>query len=335
MAVRFAGAGHGPGRGAAPRCRLAVAAVSGGGQAAQDHQRAAGPDPADERLVEQVHDPAAVGQAFAQRGVEIAQGADVDGRLRHRHRLRHVVAGLRPQRGDMPAAARDIEGGARGDPVGASDLLDAAEGEGVPGQKGGLARQHAHVQLGLEAVDHGDADDEHAQAEMGQPHAPPATGDAAQAGGGAGPAAAVQALRQQLQAAQHDPGRQRQAQAGEPGEVPEAVAQRRAQQRAGERGRPQAARQPLPGVGLPARHGAGHQQHEHRRHQRHEGGVEVGRSHRNLAQAQGVEQQRVEGAEQHRRAGHGKQRVVGQQGGVARYQLEVAAALQPRGAPGV
>ena len=52
---------------------------------------------------------------------------------------------------------------------------------------------------------------------------------------------------------------------------------------------------------LPARERADAHQEQHRRHQRHEHRVEVRRADRDLAEAQRVDQQRIQRAEQHRR----------------------------------
>jgi hypothetical protein len=74
---------------------------------------------------------------------------------------------------------------------------------------------------------------------------------------------------------------------------------------------------------LPARDRShAHQEHQ-RRHDRHEHRVEVRRAHRDLAEIEGVEEQRIERAQQDRAGGDHEQQVVQQQGRFARDRIEL------------
>jgi hypothetical protein len=68
---------------------------------------------------------------------------------------------------------------------------------------------------------------------------------------------------------------------------------------------------------------------QQRYHQRHEHGIEVGWSHRDLAHPQRVDGERVERAEQHRAGGGGKQQIVDEQQRLPRDDLECAAGGDP------
>ena len=88
------------------------------------------------------------------------------------------------------------------------------------------------------------------------------------------------------------------------------------------------------GGGFPAGKGRDADHEQQRHHQRHEHGSEIRWADREFAQAKGVDQQRVERAEQHRAAGHHQQHVIGQQHGFAGEQGKASTQTDFRRAPG-
>jgi hypothetical protein len=136
---------------------------------------AAAPDPVDEGLVVDAHGPGLVVEHLAQRHVEVARQAAVDGGLGHRHALHLVDALLGVHRERCAAAlACTSKRAARGHVVGALHLLDALEAEAVAADDHVVADGHLHVALGLVAAHHRHADDEDAHAQVRQHHAPEA-----------------------------------------------------------------------------------------------------------------------------------------------------------------
>ncbi len=193
-------------------------------------------------------------------------------------------------------------------------LSDTVEAKDVATDADGVADVHAHVLLGLVAADHGDADDEDGDAEMRQVHAVEAARLPAERRQQPLPGACrLHPLVDVEHRAADDPRRQQQAERDQ--RFPSAGEERCA-------GTDQSCRQECPAQRphqlaelclLPADEGCDAHQEHRRQHQRHEDGIEIGRADRELAGAEGVDQQRVERAEQHRGAGDDEQHVVRQQ----------------------
>lgn len=76
---------------------------------------------------------------------------------------------------------------------------------------------------------------------------------------------------------------------------------------------------------LPASEGGDAHQKQDRRHERREDGVEIRWPDRNFANAERIDEQRVERAEQNRGSGDNQQYVVGEQQGFAGNQIEAPA----------
>ena len=131
-----------------------------------------------------------------------------------------------------------------------------------------------------------------------------------------------------------NPGRQHQAQADHRRPVAQCG---KGQQRAcdTDTNGPTQATSQIDDIGLaPPRHWSHAHQEQGRRHQRYEHGIEIRWADRQLAHAQGVDHQRVHGAQQHCGCSHDQQHIVGQQHGLAGYRLEAAAQPDPGCPPG-
>ncbi|MPN03484.1 hypothetical protein SDC9_150714 [bioreactor metagenome] len=139
----------------------------------------------------------------------------------------------------------------------------------------------------------------------------------------------------QLEAGQHHPRRQRDAQHRAPGRIADRKCHPHPSQDADHGSRRQTAYRRPHLVILPAQEGAEHHQHHDRRHQGYEHGLEVGRANRDLAKVQGIEEQRIQCAKQHRSRHHRQQHIVAQQGGITRHQPERTATGQLGRTPGI
>ena len=212
--------------------------------------------------------------------------------------------------------------------VRAFGLADSGELEGVASHRNGVAHGHAHILLGFIAGHHGDADRADCNADVGDVHAPERPGDGLPPGGVLEVPDDVQHRRQ------HDPQRQAQPQR-RPGRPGAGQQRQGAPQKDGHQGRgAQLARQFGDAVALPAGKRAYHHEDQDRHHDRNKHGVEVGRAHRQLAQVERIDDQRVQRAQQHRGGCRGHEDVVDQQEGFTRDQGERAAGADLAGPHG-
>ncbi len=218
---------------------------------------------------------------------------------------------------------------ARGAVVRPGDFARAVEAQREAADGHGVADVHPHVALGLVALHHRHADDEHRDAEMRDDHSPVAPRLARELRDDAAAHAAA-ALPHVDDRRRDDPRREQQAEAHH--RRPLAGDERQHQR--GDEAHDERPLEPLPQVGqgrlLPARERADAHQEDERRHQRNEHGVEVRRADRDLAEVQRIEEQRVERAEQHRARGGDQQHVVREQHRFARHGVEAAAAADLR-----
>ncbi|MNZ64235.1 hypothetical protein D3C78_824020 [compost metagenome] len=200
----------------------------------------------------------------------------------------------------------------------------ALEEEAVAAQLHRLARRQAQVAFGAVLAGEHHAQGAEGDAGVGQLHAPVAAG---QAGGPLEQALVAGLVEQVAQAGQHHPGGEEAH--GQHGPVEVAVEEggQHAEHQAADQHRAEHAQQPLQRGVLPAhQHADGEHQHEDA-HQRQEQGVEVRRADRQLGAGQGVQYQRVEGAEEDHRGDHHQHQVVHQQQGLAGPEGEAHLAL--------
>ena len=186
--------------------------------------------------------------------------------------------------------------------------LDAAEGEDDSRRSSSCRPAPSHVALDLVVAHQRHAEDEHRDAEVREQHAVPSRADLARRG-------AATPARRRRRAQPLDAGRsrpRRRSRTPAAGRAPPSDADA-AHAASGDEQRRDDARRRAPTqarrAGRAARRcfqrasGPTPIRKTERRHQRHEHGVEVGRADRDLAEAERVEEQRIERAEQHRAAG--------------------------------
>jgi len=235
------------------------------------------------------------------------------------------------QRRHFTAITGDDDGALVRNEVRPFEVLGALEQEVITTQLDALARRHAQVTLGAVVARQHHAQGTHRQAQVRQLHAPVAAGQATHTLGQALVAGLVDDV---AQPAQHHPGRQGEGAQDRPVEIVDDQASDRRQHRAADQHRGHHVRQPFAGGVLPAHHHT-HAQHAHQqRHQRQEQGIEVRWADRQLGTGQGIEHQRIQGAQQDHRSGHHQDQVVGQQQRLARPQGKADLALDHRGAQG-
>ena len=279
---------------------------------------------------------AAAGCILADDDIEIGKPGRVDRGLGGPGVLNRIVAALGQEERDLLPVPQDPDLAPPGHIVGAGHVADAEQLEVIAGERDRIPRPHHLFPLSLPVAGPHRARHQHGYTEMGDAHRP---GRARQADGAAHALAGRNAeephARGQLrQHARDHPAGERHAEH----RAPRPAAARRDRRRHGDGGdeRDRKAREhgagpgALPGHQRPYRH---HQ--EERDHQRHEGRFEEGRADRDLLSGDGVEDQRIERANEDRGAADGQQQIVGQQRAFARERAERAAGPHPRRAPGV
>ena len=319
----------------APSRNDAVAPVERGEQSADRHDDTAQPDPYHQRLVVDAHAPGAVLERLAERDVQVARQPRVDRRFGHRLVLRVVDTLFGMQGFDGLAVAQQLQRAARGAVVRPFAVTHAVEAQRVAADRRGFTRAHAQILFGLEGLHPGDADDEDADAGVGDQHAELRAADRAQLlPQGQRRGLHLQALHEGADARGDHPAGEQEAQCRE--RAPAAHGQRQPDRRRHRNaGGPAQALRQLGQLGLlPARDRADRHEEHGGHHQRHEHGLEVRRADRDLAQSERIQKQRVERAEHHRACGDRQHHVVHQQHRLARDQLEASAEADLGRAPG-
>ncbi len=229
----------------------------------------------------------------------------------------------------MLAVAAHVESAAHRAVVRAARVGRSVEAQLEPADRDRVADRHPHVALGLVALDHRHADDEHRDAQVRDDHSPVAARLARELREDAAAHAAA-ALAQIDDRRGDDPEREQQPEAHH--RRPLARGERHDER--GDHAHRDRPAELLPQLGqrraLPARKRTDAHQEDGRCHQRNEHRVEVRRAHRNLAEVERVEEQRVERAEQHRAGRRDQQHVVREQHRLARNRVEAAAAADLR-----
>ena len=116
-----------------------------------------------------------------ERHIHIAGKAGIDGGLGHWILLHLVDTLFGPQHIDNLVTFEQLQFAPNRRVVGPLDFTHAIEAERDVTHRRSLPRQHAQVRIAFIRFHHGDADDEHSDAQMRQQHAPIATGLQAQA----------------------------------------------------------------------------------------------------------------------------------------------------------
>ncbi|MNZ65488.1 hypothetical protein D3C78_836840 [compost metagenome] len=277
------------------------------------------------------HGPGAVVQRLAQGNVQVAGETGIDAGLGH-HRLLHGIEPLLGvQRGHFTAIAADDDGALVGNEVRPFEVLGALEQELITTQLHAFTRGQAQVTLGTVVARQHHAKGAHRKPQVRQLHAPVAARQATHAFGQALVAGLVENV---AQPAEHYPGCQGKSGKGRPVEVLDDEPGHWRQHCARDQYRRHHARQPLAWGVLPAHHHTDAEHHHQQCHQRQEQGIEVRRTHRQLGPGQGIEHQRVEGAEQDHRSRHHQHQVVGQQQRLARPQGKAHLAFDHWGTQG-
>ena len=271
---------------------------------------------------------------FAQSHVQVTPDAAINSHLGHGHTAHRVDAPFGVKHRDGCAVLRHRHGGPCGGVIGPGDRVDGLQLEPITAHTGSFARLHADIVFTLKAADHRDPDDEHRDTKMRQQHAVIATRLCCHAGAPARCRMFAQPGDQVKNRRAGDPNRQQQPQTGHGGPVAQHQGGDDRTGQAHPNGPPQSTRQ-VGGTGLtPACQGTHAHQEQCRRDQRDKHGREIRGADRQLAQAQGIDHQGVERAQQHCSGRHHQQHIIGQQHGLARDRGESSAQPHARRTPG-
>ena len=271
--------------------------------------------------------PGRVVQRLPEGDIQVAGKAGFDAGLGHGHIAHGIDALLAAQCGHLGAALQHLDHGLGGRIVGALQPVDPDQFEAVIGEFDRLARRHALVDIHTVQAGQGDADDRHREADVGQRHAIKAARHLREMPEFMPPVA--QAFTEAGQRGEDDPGRGYEA---EHGFEPVILIKHEAEQQAEREAGPGQITQLPPHAPIvilpPARPGPDADQQDDGDHERDEHGVEIGWADRELALAERLNKQRIEGAEQHGQHGHHHEDAVQQQEGLARDEPEAAAVVR-------
>ena len=193
--------------------------------------------------------------------------------------------------------------------VWALGLAYASQPQGIATHGDSVSHGHAHVLFGFVVGDHDNAEGADRHTDVGDVHAPERPGCGA-------PARRVSELAVDvLCRRQHDPQRQAHAQGHCSRPMASQNRQSASQCHGNQGGGAQLFAQLGDAVTFPAGKGAHHHEQQDRHHDWHKDGVEVGRADRQLAQVQRIDDQRIQGSQQHGGGRGGHQNVVEQQEG--------------------
>ena len=260
--------------------------------------------------------PGRVIQRLAQRDIQVAGKAGFDAGLGHGHIAHGVDAFLRAQRGHGAAAPEHLDHGLGGLIVRALQPVYPGQFKAVIGEFNRVAGGHAPMDIDTVQAGQGGADDRDRKADVSQRHAVKPARDLRETRELVLPV--FQAFARPGQGGDDDPGRGYQPEHGpEQMIVIKHEAQQDAERETGGGQITQLSPYAPVVILLPAGHGADADQQDDRDHQRDEHGIEIGRADRELALAQGLDKQRIKGAEQYGQHGHDHKDAVQQQEGLA------------------
>ena len=197
-----------------------------------------------------------------------------------------------------------------------------------------ITRLHPNIGFGLEPADHGHAHDKHGNAEMRHQHAVITAWLSSQSGPPLGRRVLTQTGHEVQEGGAGNPGRQQQAKPDHRCPMAEPEGGHNGAHHTHAKGPAQALGQ-IPDAGLsPTRHWADAHQKQGWCDQRNEDGIEVRWPDRQLAKAKRINDQRIQGAQQHGSRRDQQQHIVGQQHGLARNKFKLTAHADPWCTPG-